>query len=361
MMEIIGCSISLVVTLFAIYTLMPVAHKIGLLDKPGGRKKHAHNTPLIGGIAIFFGFCFAIATLPQHIDALKPLLACSALLMLKGVADDFIDIRARYRFAMQLVIVVVLIFWSGVEVKTFGYSDKVGLLDLGAFAKPFSIIILVGYLNAVNMLDGQDGLAGSVIFIQLLILAVLSTQVAFIGLAQAVLLLLSALFAFLLLNFPFPGRKHAYVFLGDAGSMMLAMAVGYFAILLSQSHSYMMHYTPALMAWILAYPVFDLVSVVISRVLKRKGPMSPGRDHLHHLLADLGISKLASTSILSAVSLLLSLLGFVFWWLHMGLVSYLLSFFVVGLVYLFCFFALERKVKALANATDKGTDNKIAM
>lgn len=346
---------ALLVTLLSITILMPVAHKVGLVDKPGGRKKHKYHTPLIGGVSIFIGFSFALCTLPMSLALYRPLLVVAGLLMLIGVADDFLDLKARFRFLIQLGLIILLVCWSGVKVDAIGFSPHFGHLRLGLFAIPFTVVVFVGYINAMNMLDGQDGLAGSVAMVQFLLLLALASWVGEPKLFIVIALLCAALLGFLFLNFPFPGRHHAAVFLGDAGSMLLALLVGYFAIQMSQTIQYRLHFPPALMAWVLAYPVFDLFSVVGSRLLKGKRPMEAGRDHFHHILKDLGVSTLLSTVILAIITLLFGLTGVWLAFLHVGIIVYLLSFCVVGLLYLCVFFWLERHLSRLRSQYSQET------
>ncbi|PIQ43151.1 MAG: undecaprenyl-phosphate alpha-N-acetylglucosaminyl 1-phosphate transferase [Gammaproteobacteria bacterium CG11_big_fil_rev_8_21_14_0_20_46_22] len=347
MSVLLSYSAALLVTLLSATVLMPVAHKVGLVDKPGGRKKHKYHTPLVGGVSIFIGFSFALCTLPSSLALYRPLLAVAGLLMLIGVADDFLDLKARFRFFIQLCLIVLLVLWSGVSVDVVGFSSYFGHVRLGWFALPFTVVVFVGYINAMNMLDGQDGLAGSVAMVQFLMLLGLAAFVGESNLSVVIALLCCAVLGFLFLNFPFPGRHHAAVFLGDAGSMLLALLAGYFAIQLSQTLQFRLHFPPALMAWVLAYPVFDLISVVVSRLLKGKRPMEAGRDHFHHILKDLGVSTLLSTLVLAVITLLFGLTGIWLAFLHMDVVIYLLGFCVLGLIYLVIFFALERHLARL--------------
>lgn len=333
-----------VVTIFCIWVLMPVAQKIGLIDKPGGRKQHAYATPVVGGIAIFLGFYFSVLTLPMSMHEYKVLFACSAAMMFEGVIDDFIDVRTRYRLLVQVAVAILMVYWGKVAIHTFGYSSKFGYLNLGLWAGPLTIIVVVGFINAMNMQDGQDGLAGSLIAAQIILLLLLALVTGEHVIFVLLLLLLFAVIGFLIFNFPFPGRQHAKIFMGDAGSMFLSLAVSFFAIKLSQSRHFMAHFSPALMAWVLAFPVFDLITVSIARILKGRSPLSPGRDHMHHLLASLLTSKFQSTLILAVFSVLFGLLGMLFLFLHMPLIIYLLLFFISGVLYGFLYFFLSRKI-----------------
>lgn len=337
--------IALVATLFCAWILIPVAHKIGLTDKPGGRKQHQHNTPLIGGIAIFFGFCFAASTLLISIHYYRVLFATAGLLLLEGVTDDFVDIHSKLRFLIQIFVAALIVYWGGVAIHSFGYSSEFGELNLGIWAGPLTIIIIVGYINAMNMLDGQDGLAGCVALAQLIVLAILAIIIGATLMATLVCLLIFAVLGFLLLNFPFPGRKHAVIFLGDAGSMLLALMIAYMAVHLSQERGFVNHFSPAIMAWVLAYPVFDLLTVSLARVLKGKSPMKPGRDHMHHVLGRLGLTKMQSTLVLAFVSIMFGLLGILFWYVHVNLVFYLLLFVLAGILYALAYFILNKKAK----------------
>ena len=200
------------------------------------------------------------------------------------------------------------------------------------FSIPFSIIAVIGIINAVNMLDGMDGLMGSITFVQFLMLALIAyftkNQFDFMFL----LIVLAALFGFLCLNFPVFKRR-ALVFMGDTGSMLVGLLLVWFLMTMNSPTHVLTR--PITFVWIMAFPIYDMVSVVYRRLRKGKSPFYADREHFHHIFQKSGISDtkivillLMFSSALSAVGLLLALFKVS--------ESYMFILFIVGFIlYLF--------------------------
>jgi UDP-GlcNAc:undecaprenyl-phosphate/decaprenyl-phosphate GlcNAc-1-phosphate transferase len=182
---------------------------------------------------------------------------------------------------------------------------------LGWLEIPFTVLCLVGLINAINMADGVDGLAAGMVAAMLGGLIVLAGMLGLWQWTLPVVALLAAIIGFLVWNFPGFGARPAQVFLGDAGSMMLGLALGWFAIELAVVQR--VHVPPIVFAWILAVPVFETVVVMIRRVLHGFSPLHPDREHLHHHLIRIGVSKRLVTILIVAMSLLGATIGIVGW------------------------------------------------
>lgn len=296
-----------VVTYFCIALLAPVAEQIGLCDRPGGRKQHGKVTPVVGGIALFFGFCFGLLTLNISLSDVRGLLAGGATLLLLGVVDDIKDISQRMRLLGQVFAAFLIIVWGGYELSSLGDLFLLGNIQLGLWGIPLTLLVVVCYLNAFNMIDGQDGLAGSIGFTQFCVLAALFYYVGLYMPAMIVAIAAIVTFAFLTLNIPLPWRKHARVFLGDAGSTIIAYITIWFALQLSQSHH--AGFRPIDAVWVVSYPVFDCMQVVFYRITHSKSPLQGGREHLHHILLSAGWSRTQINFTLLGFTLLLVGLG----------------------------------------------------
>ena len=341
-MDYVSLSLSVLlgafVTTVCINLLMPVALHIGLVDTPGGRKKHIHPVPLIGGIAIFMGFCFALLCFNISLRNFRGLLAGSSVLLLIGVMDDFHELTPRIRLLGQCFATLLLMELGHLSVMHLGNLFFLGDINLGWFSFPFTTFFVLGFVNAINMIDGNDGLAGMIVLGQALFfvyLAVLFHQTDTIY----VLLLLSApLCVFLHYNLACSNEKRASVFLGDAGSTFLGFVIAWFAVSLSQVMStthlpYAATFNPLTLMWVLAYPLFDLLAVIAHRLRAGKSPFSAGRDHFHHLLLDGGFSRVSITFMLFALSVALGAIGIVLADLQVPESCQLVAFFGFFLAY----------------------------
>src|SRR3990167_10449021 len=214
----LSISVGIFTTLTCIYLLKPAAEHIGLVDTPGGRKMHADAVPLIGGIAIFVGFCFSLLWLNISLHDYRGLLAGSAILVLIGVMDDFRELTTRIRLVGQCVARLLLIEWGHLSVDHLGDLFFFGSVNLGVGSFLFTLFFVLGFINAINMIDGHDGLAGTIVLGQALLFAFLCMHFHQINNAQVLIIFIAMLSVFLMFYFPFPWRKRASIFMGDAGS-----------------------------------------------------------------------------------------------------------------------------------------------
>ena len=309
-------SVGIFTTLTCIYLLRPVAEHIGLVDTPGGRKMHADSVPLIGGLAIFVGFCFSLLCLNISLHDYRGLLAGSAILVLIGVMDDFRELTPRIRLVGQCLASLLLIEWGNLSVDHLGNLFFFGNVNLGIGSFIFTLLFVLGFINSINMIDGHDGLAGAIVLGQASFLAFLCVHFQQFHNASVLVIFIAMLCVFLLFNLPLPWRKRASIFMGDAGSTFIGFVIAWFAVDISQvmflhHNSTGLSYTPVTILWILSYPLFDLLSVILHRLFSRRSPFLASRDHLHYLLVDYGFRLSKVTSLLFLFSVLLGLVGVV--------------------------------------------------
>src|SRR5690606_27454343 len=139
----------------------PFAVVVGLIDKPGGRKTHHGEVPVVGGIAMFSGLLVAAAAAPVLGNTGLALLVVSSFMVVIGALDDRFDLPPRVRLFAHLSAAVALVYATGYTVGDLGDLLGLGGLKLGWLATPFTVVSVVALINAFNMLDGLDGLAGS--------------------------------------------------------------------------------------------------------------------------------------------------------------------------------------------------------
>jgi UDP-GlcNAc:undecaprenyl-phosphate GlcNAc-1-phosphate transferase len=285
-----------------------LAHRVGAVSQPGGRHVHERPTPRLGGLAIFVAFFAPLIGLFFVDSADSPVaqmfkgeprkvlgLFLGSLLMCGvGVVDDTRGLRATYKLLAQ-VAAGVIAFECGFEIR--GVSlPLVGELSMGIFAAPVTVIWIVGLINAVNLIDGLDGLAAGVVFFA----AVTNLVVGLVGGADFVCLLMSsmlgAIFAFLFFNF-----NPARIFMGDSGSYFLGYVL---AVTSLTGASQKASTAVALLAPVVALgvPIFDTLFTIVRRVLERRPLFSPDRGHIHHRLLDMGVTHRRAVLILYGVS-----------------------------------------------------------
>jgi UDP-GlcNAc:undecaprenyl-phosphate GlcNAc-1-phosphate transferase len=228
-----------------------------------------------------------------------------------GVADDLVDVRAAIKLFAQTACVACMVLPTGLLIRHVGILPLDHLLAL-QWAIPITIVAMVGLINGVNMMDGIDGLAGSLTLVSLFWFATAALVLGFDGEFSISVLAAFCVIGFLGFNLRHPWRNRAGVFLGDAGSMMLGAILGYLAIAISQRGT-----GPGLSAvaviWICAIPIVDTLSVAATRLAAGRSPLSSDRMHLHHLMLDAGFTQSQTVAALSACAIVLGGIGILGW------------------------------------------------
>lgn len=332
MMLLFSALLTFVVTLSLLWILRPLAVRLDLLDKPGGRKHHEGDIPLIGGIAMVFGFLVGLLTLATSLITLRPYLLGLMILLVTGVLDDLHELTPRARLAAQLLAALLVMVWGQGLLVSIGHIGFNGMPHtIGWFAWPFSCIAIVGTINAINMLDGVDGQASGVSLIALAAMVFLAYHAGKTPEMMILLLMTMATAAFACLNIPWLHSRAASVFMGDAGSMALGFTLVYFCLRLSQPP--VSAFMPAAILWLLIVPVSDIIYVTLMRLSKGRSPLSAGRDHIHHLLLEWGCTPrytLMMSLLLGAIGATVAILATLHQWndnaLFWGFVVWLLFY-----------------------------------
>lgn len=294
-------------TLLAMAALRPVAVAVELVDKPGGRKTHHGEIPVVGGLAMFVGCVFSIGLLPLSQFVSASLLSAAALVVLVGLLDDRFEISPIARLTAHLVAaVLVLVTSTDLSITTLGRPFGASLVEfsqLGGAA--FTCIAIVGAINAFNMLDGMDGLAGTMAFNALLALTCLTTLTGDGAVGSISLVLCGAVTAFLIFNIPAKFNRRFRCFMGDAGSTLLGFLLACLCIGASQGIGAKI--SPTTTLWIVAIPLYELLWTTMRRILKGNSPFQPDRAHFHHKLLDAGFGVRGAFFVLICIGVTLSL------------------------------------------------------
>lgn len=286
---------------------------VGVVDRPGTRKVHGHIMPRMGGLAVMLSMLgallLAMAVDPVVAEGLQRpegragivvLFATGALVLLVGLADDVWRLRARIKLFGQ-VVAALCVCACDVRIEAIGVEGWFSV-ELGWMSWPLTVFWLVGITNAVNLIDGLDGLAAGLSVVAAAVIATSAFIHGQVVVAAAMLAMLGALSGFLFFNF-----NPAKVFLGDCGSMFLGFFLATASIMSAKESGTLVGMALAVLA--LGVPILDTFFTIVRRSLDRRSLFAPDRGHTHHRLIDSGKSHRAAVLVLYCVSLASGLLG----------------------------------------------------
>lgn len=283
-------------TSMAIAALRPMSARLNLVDLPNQRKHHVGAIPLIGGISVCIGVLLSsLLTLPQE-PLLWSVLFCGIGVVILGAIDDARDISPWLRLGVQALLILAMCRLTGVTLHHLGNIVALGDVSVRWFDLVITVVAICGAINAYNMMDGIDGLAGSMAMISFIGLAILfhDSMPLMADLSQIFVI---ALIPYLLVNLAIvPNTKK--IFLGDAGSMLLGFTIGFMVIYGSQQTQITNAFRPVTALWLIGLPLMDMVGVMVRRIRKGQSPLRPDRNHLHHILLHAGLTPRQSLSVM---------------------------------------------------------------
>lgn len=326
--EILTFSWSFFVSVFAIPSIIYVAHLKNLLDKPDQRKLHDALTPRLGGLAIFGGFVSAIMVFGNLAGGVQSLIAGCILLFFIGLKDDMVTVSAFKKFFVQILATGIVIYVGKIRIE--GLQGIFGIDELPLeYSYALTFIVIIGITNAFNLIDGLDGLAGSIAFVvagTFGIFFYLKGTGNYVNYSVVAFSLIGSILGFLRYNI-----RNAIIFMGDTGSLVSGLIISVLAIQFVEMKTVVS--APGISIGILFIPILDTARVFISRVLKGKSPFMPDRNHIHHLILTTGLSQLGTVFLLVFTNLLIIM--FVVFFADFGN-----QFLLVALVLFFSVFVL---------------------
>lgn len=303
----IGLALSFVIAFAVAFGTTPfvksLAQRIGAVDKPDeARRVHKKPTPLLGGLAIFYGFTISVLCLSQIDAGVRGMIIGGIIIVVCGIFDDIHPMRAWVKLLCQIVAAVIVVL-HGVTIARISMPEIIapgGALELGIFSIPITIIWIVGVTNAVNLIDGLDGLASGVSAIASMTLFCIALIASEGNIAIITAALAGACFGFLPYNF-----NPAKIFMGDTGAMFLGFILSTVSIMgLFKAYAVISFIVPFI---VLGLPLFDTSFAILRRIKNHKPIMEADRGHLHHRLLDMGFSQKQTVSILYLISTVLGL------------------------------------------------------
>jgi len=299
---------SFALCLMAIVALRPLAIAVDLIDRPGGRKTHHGEVPIVGGLAMYLGVVLGVGLLPLPDSVGGAFLAACTVLVTVGLIDDRFDLSPWARFPAQISAALVLMIGSGAIVTSLGDLFGNGDVVLSGLGSPlFTIIITIAAINAFNMLDGMDGLAGTTAVTSLIALGVMSWTGAFTTTTGVCFVVGGSVVAFLLFNLPTHLNRAMRCFMGDAGSTLLGFSVAWLCIRVSQGPGETV--APVTTLWAVAMPLYELIWTTLRRLMRGVSPFRPDASHFHHMLLKAGFGVRGAFGVFVVLASVLASIG----------------------------------------------------
>ena len=280
-----------------------LACKVGAIDVPkDNRRMHKVPIPRMGGLAIFLAFLLSVLVFAEIDRQMQGILLGAVMIVILGVMDDIMALKALPKLLVQIAAAAVAVY-HGCVIQFFSNPNvfsETTYINLGWLSYPVTIIWIVAITNAVNFIDGLDGLAAGVSAISTAALTVIALMVAETNVA----IILSALFGACLGFLPY-NMNPAKIFMGDTGATFLGFMLATLSVTgLFKMYAIISFAVPFL---ILGVPIFDICFAFLRRIAKGQSPMTADRGHFHHRLIDMGFSQKQSVAIAYMLTAILGL------------------------------------------------------
>lgn len=334
---LLSSGLAFLITFFAIPVIIQVAKDKKLFDEPDERKVHKNVIPTLGGLGIFAGFIIAtLMGVPSGISAeLQYFVAAATVIFFLGIKDDILVLSASKKFIGQLIAGGIIIKFGGIQLSNF--HGFLGIYEIphltGTIISLFTIIVIT---NSFNLIDGVDGLAGSLGLLTTLVFGTYFFYAGQLTYAVMAFALSGSIIGFLIYNF-----SPAKIFMGDTGSLLLGLVnsilvIKFINVAGNPASNFPIESAPAIGFSILMIPLFDTLRIFALRIIQRRSPFSPDRTHVHHFLLDLGLSHRMVT--ITCVLVNISFIAMAFFMRSLGTtivlgVLLLSSFLFIGIIY----------------------------
>lgn len=300
--------------------LVRIAAMKMIVDNPDARKLQKEPIPILGGVAVMFGAVLGIsctAVFPETVfnDTIVLIIAVMMVMLYTGTMDDILELTPRLRFLIEIMSVCALIFVGG-----FRLDDLHGLWGVSVLpdwvAVPLTVFACVGIINAMNLIDGVDGLSSGFCITACAIFSAVFFKAGDMMMFILSMALIGALIPFFMHNV---FGERSKMFIGDGGTLVMGAVMSIFVVRVlgvgspvaqfwDQSHAGMS--AVAFTLAVLCVPVFDTLRVMVTRMLQGRSPFHPDKTHLHHMFIDLGFSHVGTTFSI----ILLNLTVVAVWW-----------------------------------------------
>lgn len=301
----LGMICSFLLTFYTIPTVVKISRRKNLMDEPGARSSHLRKIPNLGGISMFYSLAVCASIFAFELFELyKFLFASLVILLYIGVMDDIVVMRAYKKLFAQIVVTSLMVIGSDVRIRSF--FGLFGIYELNYFfSVAMSIFTFIVLINAFNLIDGIDGLAGGY---SILCSAMFGISYYRLGEYNYPLVVLSGVIIGSVIGFLYfnlSNYRNNKIFMGDTGSMILGFLLAFTAICfidifidkkLPEIPRYYLQSAPAIAMAILILPIIDTLNVFMIRICNGKSPLVADKNHIHHSLLKLGLTHRRSTA-----------------------------------------------------------------
>ncbi|MEC1523416.1 MraY family glycosyltransferase [Neobacillus niacini] len=301
---------------------------IGATDKPNQRKVHQSTMPRLGGLAIFISFIVGIMIFKPINPASISILIGSTIIVITGILDDLLELSAKYKLIGQLAAAFTVVFLGDLQV-FFVNLPFGGQLELGYLSIPFTILWIVGITNAINLIDGLDGLAAGVSCIALVTISWMALIQGNLYVVAVGTIVLMGTLGFLFYNF-----HPASIFMGDTGALFLGFIISVLSLLGYKNVTFISFIIPVI---ILGVPISDTFFAIMRRIINKQPLSAPDKSHLHHCLLRLGYSHRQTVLLIYAMAAFFGLVAVIYSQARIGV-----SIFLICLIILLMEFIAEK-------------------
>lgn len=348
------------ITFLSIPVIIEVAKTKNLYDEPDKRKVHHQVIPTLGGLGIFAGFILAtlLCAIPTNDGIVQYFCAAAMIIFFLGIKDDILITTATKKFLGQILAAGIIIYFGGLKIDNlYGFLGIHEMNTLSSYL--FSLLSIVVITNSFNLIDGVDGLAGSLGFLSSLLFGIyffLSGQTVYAIMAIA---MVGSISAFLFFNI-----HPAKIFMGDTGSLLIGLMNAIFVIKFinvanDPSAGFLIAASPAVGFSIIMVPLFDTLRVVGIRLFQRRSPFSPDKNHIHHLLLQLGIRHSIIPLVCLGVNILFIILAYNLRHLGTSMVFLIMGILAAGIMSLI-YFKRPRLKTSVRLTVKKGMGMKVS-
>ena len=342
---ILGFSLALVISLYAVPVVIRIVRALKLFDKPNERSAAVCPVPTLGGIAIFLSFLFAsaIALSGNEMPGYIYIIIAVTLMFFVGLKDDILDISPYKKITAQLISAAIIIFLAKIR-----FTNLHGFLGIGEIGMVSSVLltafVIIVLINAFNLMDGIDGLAAGLSMLAAAIFGSWFFISGHIDYAIFSVSLIGAIAGFFYFNVYGKANK---IFMGDTGSLVLGTIMAVIVIKfnelnIDQTQPFAIASAPAVSFGILIYPLADTIRVFIIRLLQSKSPFEADKNHLHHRLLTLGFSHKSATYTIMGMNTLFIIPVFAFH--HIGIIGLMgFNIAVSGLLFMIPAYFIQKR------------------
>lgn len=293
--------------------LHPLAIRVNFVDVPCPRKSHNGHIPLVGGLSTMLGVWAIAIILPELLPSQLKYTLFASLLVLVGLIDDKLDIKASKRLIVIAAVSTWLVLGEGIALDYLGNLVGLGEIYLGGWSLLFTMSAVIGCVTAFNMVDGIDGLLGALAAVAIGSMGFLFLLAGQINIATFCFLFIVSMLPYVCFNLGLKVKSRFKVFMGDSGCFLVGFTVIWLLVCATQNVELVQHgrgaMNPVTALWVIAIPLMDMAFVILKRLAKKKSPFSADRTHIHHVLLNYGYTPKQILSRVTILSVFIAVLG----------------------------------------------------